>query len=117
MNNQALIGIMAIAALFGAAGQIMLKKSSSNFAFSIPGTIGNAYLWGFILFYGAAVLINILAYKAGGKVSMLYPVISLSYGFTLFMAWFFLGESISVGSIAGVLLITAGIVVIGLTPI
>jgi len=110
MNQLILMGVMAIAALLGSFGQIMLQKMSGLPLRAMPFSV---FAWGFAICYGAAVIINIWAYKSGGKASVLYPVIALSYVFTMILAWRFLGEQINNWSIAGAMVIVLGIALIG----
>jgi len=110
MNQLILMGVMAVAAFLGASGQIMLQKLSGVPFKYMPFSL---FAWGFAACYGLAVIINLWAYKAGGKPSVLYPVIALSYAFTLFLAWKFLGETVSGWSIAGVACIVLGVALIG----
>lgn len=105
---------MIIAALTGSIGQIMLKLASEKFNLNnISGTLTNWPLYFFAMTYGIAVLINIWAYKAGGKVAIIYPVIALSYIFAALLAWKFLGEPITGWTIAGSLVIIFGVGLIG----
>lgn len=102
------MGAMAFAALLGGGAQVMLKRGSA-----LPIALNNAWLWGFVACYGIAVIINLVAYRLGGHVGTLYPVVALSYAFALFFAWKFLGEPVTGLSIAGVICIIAGIGLIG----
>lgn len=111
MNPLILILIMAVAAMFGAAGQIMLKKGAESL--TLTSIAANWPLAAFAALYGAAVLLNILAYRLGGRVSILYPVISLSYAFAAFLSWKFLGEHISIWTIIGTATIIIGVSIIG----
>ena len=108
-----LIGAMGFASLLGAGGQIALNLASESFAPSVKGIILNGWLWAFALLYGVGVIINIYAYKLGGKVSILYPVISLSYIFAAILAWKFLGEPFNWFTVAGCCVIIAGVGLIG----
>lgn len=110
MNQLILMGAMVIAALLGATGQMMLQRLSGVPVLQMPFS---GYAWLFGICYGAAVLINIGAYKLGGKASILYPVIALSYVFTLLFAWKFLGEPVSGWSAAGTACIVLGVGLIG----
>jgi len=107
-----LMGSMIIAALLGSAGQIFLNKGAGG-QLTIQGLVTNWYLWGFVATYGCAVLINLGAYRLGGKVSLLYPVISLSYIFSAFLAWKILGENVSTYTWAGTIIIILGVSIIG----
>jgi uncharacterized membrane protein len=110
MNQLILIGAMVIAAALGATGQMMLQRLSGVPVFQMPFS---GYAWAFAFCYGLAVMINVAAYKLGGKASVLYPVIALSYVFTIILAWKFLGETISGWSIAGTAFIVIGVGLIG----
>jgi len=114
MNQLLLMGAMAIAAVLGAGGQIFLKKATDILQLTPKGLLLNGFLWGFILLYGLAVVINIIAYRLGGKVQLLYPVISLSYLCAAFFAWRFLGESVSAWTWAGSVVIVLGVSLIGI---
>jgi drug/metabolite transporter (DMT)-like permease len=108
MNNLVIILAMAVAALLGGIGQVAMKKASG-----IPLMQALGWLLLFASCYGIGVIINYLVYRAGAKVSVAYPVISLSYIFSAIIAWKFLGEQISATSITGMGLITLGVALIG----
>lgn len=108
MSQLLLMGVMVFAAFLGAVGQIFLKNASGQ-----QTLITNWYLYGFVATYGIAVIIQTLVYRAGGKVSIIYPVIALSYVFASFLAWKFLGESISGWTIGGTAIIIIGVGMIG----
>lgn len=113
MNQIVLMGIMVFAAFLGASGQIFLKRASDILELSIQSIVSNWWLYGFVICYGAAVVLQLIAYKAGGRVSIIYPVISLSYAFSAFLAWKFLGEAVSIYSVIGIVIILAGVSLIG----
>ena len=102
-----LVAIMALAAVLGASGQILLKIGSTQLS------LINWYIFGFAALYGVAVLINIFAYRMGGKVSVLYPVISLSYIVAAILAWKFLGEPLNTFTLLGIFCIMIGVSIIG----
>ena len=101
---------MAGAALLGSIGQIFLKLGSNK---PLPSMFN--YLLAFAALYGVAVLINLWVYRAGGKVSVLYPIISLSYIFCAFLAWKVLGEPFNIYTMIGICTIMIGIVIIGVS--
>jgi len=102
-----LIAIMAFAAVLGSGGQILLKIGSTQ------SSLINWYTFGFAALYGVAVLINMFAYRVGGKVSILYPVISISYIFAAIFAWKFLGEPLNTFTLLGIFCIMIGVSIIG----
>lgn len=103
----AMIG-MAIAAFLGAFGQIMLK--SANVQFNVSA-ITNWRLWLFFACYGVGVIINIVAYRYG-SVGALYPVISLSYIFSMLLAAWLINEPLSLLKFGGAITIVAGVTMI-----
>lgn len=113
MNQFPIMLMMVVAAGLGALGQWALNLASDSFGISLKGTVMNGYLWLFALTYGIAVLINILAYKFGGKLSVIYPVIALSYIFTAFIAWKFMGEQMNAWIWSGTMVIIFGVGMIG----
>ena len=66
---------------------------------------------GFLL-YGAGFIAMVTAYKYG-SVSKLQPILSLNYVFAVLLGFCVLGESISLQKIAGIVIITASVAVIG----
>jgi len=108
MNQLILVGAMAGAAILGGLGQIMMKKASG-----VPIMQAVPYLLAFGALYGIGVVINYFAYRFGGKVSILYPVISISYIAAAFFAWKMLGEPVSGWSLTGIGCIMLGVSLIG----
>jgi drug/metabolite transporter (DMT)-like permease len=100
---------MIIAAILGSVGQIFLRMASVNMVLSVKGLLVNWPLYGFGLTYGSAVLLNIWAYRAGGKVSMVYSLVALSYIFTALLAWKLLDEPMNEWILIGSLVIIAGV--------
>lgn len=114
MTNQLYLMLaMGVASILGAGGQIMLKKATEILKLTPIALATNWYLWGFAILYGFGVIINIGAYKLGGKVQLLYPMISLSYIVAAFFAWKFLGETVSGWTWVGTVIIIIGVSVIG----
>lgn len=103
-KNKKGILLMIISSVFGCLGQLFWKLASTKgFLFIIIG----------LFFYciGAVFMLN--SYKHG-KLSVLQPMLSMSYVLSIFLAAIFLkGEPITIAKIIGVLLIIAGVVFIG----
>ena len=90
--------LMLISALATCTGQLMWKISSDNGLLSM--------VIGFIL-YGVGALLMIIAFRFG-EVSVLQPMLSIGFVFSLLLAGIVLHESISLQKVAGVILIIAG---------
>lgn len=103
--NKNSVGIILIlfASFTLAAGQFFWKMSSGE----------NSYLLalGFVL-YGSGAVLMILAYKHG-SLSVLHPMMSMSYVFAYLIGYFFLSESIGLGKMIGLILIILGCFLIG----
>lgn len=95
--------LMLFSALFVCIGQLFWKLS-------VDGKIINLCI-GFIL-YGFGALIMIYAYKFG-SLSVLQPMLSCSYIFSIFLANRILNEEITLYKIIGVVIITIGVILIG----
>lgn len=101
-----MIDIVIFCALLGAIAQLLLKKGMMNFEsiFKIP----NIYLMIGVILYGTAFLLYnyTLQYE---ELSVLYPIIALSYIFVLFLSVIFLNEKVTLINWIGSGLIMAGV--------
>ena len=95
--------LMILSSLFVCIGQLFWKLfTNGNILFLILG---------FIL-YGFGALIMIYAYKFG-SLSVLQPMLSCNYIFTIFLAHFFLNEEITLIKVIGIMIIMFGVILIG----
>jgi multidrug transporter EmrE-like cation transporter len=62
--------------------------------------------------YGISTVLLVLALR-DGQLSILYPVISLTYVWVTFLSLFFFKESMNPWKLLGVLIIVAGVTVLG----
>ncbi len=101
-KNKIGIVLMFISSICVCIGQLLWKLSSTN---------------GFLLmicgfgFYGVGAIIMIVAYKFG-SLSVLQPMLSLNYVFSILLAGFVLKEEITLIKIIGVLIIIIGVILI-----
>lgn len=101
-----LILVMTLTAAFAS---FFLKKSTTGG--TVIGIIKNKYLYLGGILYVAAALLNIILLKKMAY-SVLVPLGSICYIWTMFIAGFLLKEKIGIGKIIGVLLILLGVVCI-----
>jgi len=102
-QNKIGILLMLISSIFVCTGQLFWKLfDSKSFHF---------LLIGFCL-YGLGAVVMIVAYKFG-SLSVLQPVLSMNYIFTIFLASFVLGEIITPLKLIGILIITFSVILIG----
>lgn len=96
--------LMIASAFFTANGQLLWKLAlNSDQIIKI--------IMGFVL-YGMGALLMILAFKFG-ELSVLYPIMCVSYIFAIINGYLFLGEALSVRKLLGILLIIAGVSFLG----
>lgn len=95
------IFLMILSALATCTGQLMWKLSS------VQGNVMLYILIGFVL-YGTGALLMVIAFRFG-EVSVLQPMLSIGFVFSLLLAVMVLHESINFTKIFGILLIMAGI--------
>ena len=102
-NNYRGMVLMLISAITISFAQYLWKLAeNTNLFFLLTG----------VILYGIASILMIIAYRYG-SLSLLHPILSLSYGFGLFFGFFLLHEQISFQNILGVIIITIGVIFIG----
>lgn len=95
--------LMSFSALTVAVGQLLWKKSvGADLALLVAG----------FALYGLGALLMVLAFKFG-KLSVVHPVLSLSYVFGIFFGYFFLGEILRPLQLVAIALIMTGVAFIG----
>jgi drug/metabolite transporter (DMT)-like permease len=108
MSPLVLMSAMVIAAACGGLGQVMMQRASA-----VPLLQAWPFFIAFAGLYGVGVIINYGVYRLGGRVSVMYPIISLSYVAATFFAWKLLGEPVSGWSVAGICCIIVGVSLVG----
>jgi len=102
-KNKIGISIMIIASLFTAFGQFFWKLSGGHDVFLL--------LLGFAC-YGIGAVGMIIAFRFG-SFSVIHPMISVGYIFSLIIGYYFLSEIINGMKIIGIFLILSGVIMIG----
>ena len=102
-KNKKGILLMILSSLCVCVGQLFWKLGANNHLLYV--------LIGFC-FYGLGAIIMIVAYKYG-SLSVLQPMLSLNYVLSLFLAAAILHEHISIQKVVGVVIIIAGVTLIG----
>ena len=100
------IFLMILFTLITPLAQTLMKISAEKGFF-------NFYLIFSLMLYGLGTLMFIVALK-GGELSVLYPIMSLSFVWVMTISYFFLKEIISPKEIFGTILIISGISLIGI---
>jgi len=107
------MGLVLTASLVGSFGAVFLKAGAGKLNQGLRYLILNTRLAvGVGLFVGSSYF-YVLGVKRG-ELSVLYPMVSLGYVWTLFWSRLFFGEPITRNKIVGLTLILLGITLVGL---
>jgi drug/metabolite transporter (DMT)-like permease len=101
-KNKAGILLMCVSSVCACVGQLFWKLSAKEGILLL--------LFGF-LFYGAGAFIMLIAYRFG-SLSVLQPVLSLNYVFSVILGAAILNEPVTILKVAGVLVIITGVLFI-----
>lgn len=110
MNNIILIITILTLTLFGAFGGFFFKKSTD--CTSILEICKSKYLYIGCSFYVIGALLNIIVLKYL-PYSVVLPLTSITYFWTLILSYFFLNEKITKFKILGIIMILIGATFIG----
>jgi multidrug transporter EmrE-like cation transporter len=105
--------LVVVASFLGSFGAVFLKGGANNLSRSFQGLVYNWRLAIGILFYLTSSVFFVMAQKQG-QLSILYPLVSLGYVWTLLWARLFFHEHLTRSKFAGLGLILAGIVFLNL---
>jgi len=105
--------LILVASLFGSFGAAFLKSGAERLQFSFGALIRNYYLAAGIGLFVFSSYFFVLGVREG-ELSVLYPMVSLGYLWTLFLSRIFFGEPFTRGKIVGLGLVLAGIAMLGL---
>lgn len=107
------IALVFLCTIFGVAAQYFLKTSASSLqSGQILSALASPGLWAGLVLYGINTGLLILALR-DGELSLLYPVISLTYVWVTIMSVTILGESMTAAKVAGIALICLGVAFLG----
>ena len=104
--------LVVFATLIGAFGPIFLKKASARRLSDLKSVMSNSSLFAGLIFYAIGTLLFIPALK-GGELSVLYPLVSLTYVWVSFLSVRFLQEKMNNFKWIGIGLIIIGVAFIG----
>jgi drug/metabolite transporter (DMT)-like permease len=113
--SPALVRSMALvfgASVLGSFGAVFLKLGAPRAGESLMGLLNLRLLAGVALFLGSSVFYAMGI--RGGQLSVLYPMVSLGYIWTLLWSKLFFGEAFTVTKLVGLGLILLGVFFVGL---
>lgn len=104
--------------LIAASAQLLMKSGTNQLPHGVPlrelivGIVTNVPLIGGLALYGIGSVVMITALKHG-ELSVLYPLISLSYVWVTIVSVILFHESMNPMKIGGIVVIMAGVAVLG----
>jgi len=104
--------LMIICTALTSVAQVLYKKGMSYFKLDIFSIITNYHLLSGFLLYGIGAVLMIYAFKQG-EVTVLYPIIALSYIWVSLLALYFFQELMNFYKWIGIIFICIGIIAIG----
>lgn len=111
MNQTYPMFLHFLAGLFGAIGQYFYKKGGTR-----VGTLPlwqNGWIIAGILSFCLVMVFFVMSYKAGGKLSSVYPVYATTFVWGALLGKYLEGETLNASVWIGILLILAGVAAIG----
>lgn len=102
--------LVLVSTVFTSIGQIFLKSGVTS-AGNLYSILNYSLILGLVL-YAFALILMLLAFKKG-ELSILYPILALSYIWVALLSNFLLNESLGLAKIAGVISIFIGVTLIG----
>ena len=98
--------------ILGSAAQLLIKTGMSHFSPHLLALVTNLPLIAGYTLYGINTLMMVLALK-NGEMSMLYPIIALTYVWTTLLSYTLLGEPSNMYKNLGIVTIVLGVAVMG----
>ncbi len=105
--------LFIIAAFLGALGQFFYKAGAERTDSTPASYFFNARLLGGVVCYVAVMALFVAAFKRGGALTVLYPIYASTFVWAALIAWFAFGTPIRAPHIAGMLLLVAGMYLLG----
>lgn len=117
MSTGYALALVAACILLGSTGQLLQKKGLSELGaieitnFLEPAYFLKVFMNPFVFFGVLAYVISLFLWLTALsrlQLSFMYPLLSLSYVLVAVLAWFFLGETISLIRWTGIALVVVG---------
>ena len=105
--------LMILCTALTSSAQVFYKKSTSSLSLNLVSIITNYNLITGLALYGIGAIMMIYAFK-NGEVTVLYPIVALSYIWVSILASYFFGEIINIYKCVGVIFIIIGIIYVGI---
>jgi drug/metabolite transporter (DMT)-like permease len=106
--------LVIVFTVLSATAQVLMKSGANNLRVNatLPGILANVPLFAGLALYGIGAALMILALRHG-QLSLLYPMISLSYVWVAILSVLIFHETMSPLKVGGILVIMAGVGILG----
>ncbi len=109
------IALVLLCTVFGAVAQILIKHGANGLQSGHPlAMLTNPWLVGGYGLYGVSTVLLVLALR-DGELSILYPVIALTYVWVTLLSFYYFHERANALKILGIATVVTGVAVIGRT--
>ena len=105
--------LFVLAAFLGAVGQFLYKSGADRAVGGVLSYVLNARLAGGVACYIAVMVLFVAAFKRGGELSVLYPTYASTFIWGALISAAAFGTQIRSVNIAGMLLLVAGMYLMG----
>ena len=107
------VGLVFICTVLGAAAQVLMKIGGTQLQhFEVARILTDLPLIAGYALYGINTVLLMLALR-DGELSLLYPVIALTYVWVTILSVFFFHEEVNLMKVAGIAIIMGGVIVLG----
>jgi len=107
-----MILMVAGATLLSASAQILMKFGMNHFTMNLVAIVTNVPLVAGYALYGMFTVLMVLALREG-ELSLIYPIISLSYVWVTALSYFIFHDSLKPLKLVGIAAIMAGVALLG----
>ncbi len=107
------MALVAVGSFIGSFGAVFLKAGAVRIERNIAALVANWRLMAGIFLFCLSSVFFVLGLKHG-ELSVLYPIVSLGYIWTLLWSRLFFGEQLTKSKLAGLALILIGVLFVGM---
>ncbi len=106
------MALVTVGSFIGSFGAVFLKAGAVRLQMNLRSLLQNWQLAAGVFFFGVSSIFFVLGLREG-ELSVLYPMVSLGYIWTLFWSRLFFGERLTGMKFAALGLILIGVVMVG----
>ena len=107
------IVMFIFAAILGALGAYLYKSGAQSVSGSWHSYLMSPRIIGGLACYAAVMVLFVAAFRIGGALTVLYPIYASTFIFGAIIAWYAYGTPIKLPNVFGMLLLIAGMYLIG----